>query len=71
MVAAMRELNRNSEDIHMQVRVGLHAGPVVAGVPGMKRFAFDVWGETVNFASRMESAGAPGCINRRNTTCTL
>ena len=46
-----------------QIRVGLHSGPVVAGVVGSRKFAFDVWGKTVNFASRHESSGEPNCVN--------
>ena len=45
------------------IRVGIHAGPLVAGVIGRQKFSYDVWGTTVNFASRMESGGAPGRIN--------
>ena len=45
------------------VRVGLHTGPVVAGVVGTRKFAFDVWGDTVNVASRMETAARPNRIN--------
>jgi len=45
------------------IRVGIHAGPLVAGVIGRQKFSYDVWGATVNFASRMESSGAPGRIN--------
>jgi class 3 adenylate cyclase len=45
------------------IRVGIHAGPLVAGVIGKHKFSYDVWGATVNLASRMESSGAPGRIN--------
>lgn len=45
------------------VRVGVHTGPVISGVVGVRKFAFDVWGESVNFASRLESSGAPNRIN--------
>lgn len=44
-------------------RIGIHAGPVVAGVVGSKKFAFDIWGDTVNIAARVESAGEGGKIN--------
>jgi len=45
------------------IRIGIHAGPLIAGVIGKQKFSYDVWGATVNFASRMESSGAPGRIN--------
>jgi class 3 adenylate cyclase len=45
------------------IRIGIHAGPLVAGVIGKQKFSYDVWGATVNFASRMESSGEPGRIN--------
>ncbi len=46
-----------------RIRIGMHTGPVIAGVVGVDKFAFDVWGETVNYSSRMESSGEPGRIN--------
>jgi adenylate cyclase len=46
----------------MDLRVGMHTGPVIAGVIGLHRFAYDLWGDTVNIASRMESQGLPGRI---------
>ena len=45
-----------------EIRIGLHVGPVVAGVIGNRKLFYDVWGETVNIASRMESHGAPGRV---------
>ena len=52
-------------------RIGLHTGPVVAGVVGQKKFAYDIWGDTVNVASRLESASAAGKVNVSESTYDL
>ncbi len=54
-----------------EIRIGVHTGPLVAGVIGKKKFAYDVWGDTVNLASRMESSGEPGKVNISGATYEL
>jgi class 3 adenylate cyclase len=62
MVDAVSRL-RDGGAPELSIRVGLHLGPTVAGVIGVKRFIYDVWGDTVNVASRMESLGVPGRVH--------
>ena len=54
-----------------EVRIGIHTGPVVSGIVGTKKFAYDIWGDTVNTAARMESSGKPGCVNISGDTFQL
>lgn len=61
------EKKQNGEK-QLGIRLGIHTGPLTAGVVGMKKFAYDIWGDTVNTASRMESASEPGHINISSTT---
>jgi class 3 adenylate cyclase len=54
-----------------EVRIGMHSGSVVAGIVGVKKFAYDIWGDTVNTASRMEENSEAGKINISQTTYDL
>lgn len=60
----MHNLRRQDKGLEpLEIRIGLHVGPVVAGVVGKKKYAYDIWGSAVNIASRMESNGTPGKVN--------
>ncbi|HEY9880861.1 MAG TPA: adenylate/guanylate cyclase domain-containing protein [Leptolyngbyaceae cyanobacterium] len=56
---------------YWDVRIGIHSGPVMAGVIGRKKFSYDVWGDTVNTVARMESSGVAGRINISRETADL
>ena len=70
MIASMADL-RMRFDAELQIRIGIASGPVIGGVIGQRRLLFDIWGDAVNLASRMESSGVPGQIQISAATRSL
>ncbi len=68
MLRAVEERSRSNRPAQWKVRIGIHTGPVIAGVVGINKFAFDIWGDTVNYSSRMESSGQANRINLSERT---
>ena len=70
MVEAIESINRRTGS-SLQIRVGINTGPVIAGVIGRRKFAYDMWGDSVNTASRMESHGQPGRVHISESTYNI
>jgi len=66
-IQRMKSQREKSRLPALEARIGLHSGPVIAGVVGKRRLTFDIWGDAVNIAARMESNGAPGRVNISET----
>ncbi len=67
----MLERKKQIGDRTFEIRIGVHSGSVVAGIVGVKKFAYDIWGDTVNTAARMEQNSEPGKVNISQTTYEL
>jgi len=70
MIAYLAERNRTAP-LQWQVRIGIHTGPVVGGIVGTKKYLYDIFGDTVNIAARLEELSAPMCINVSSTVYQL
>ncbi|MDN3722001.1 adenylate/guanylate cyclase domain-containing protein [Roseibium salinum] len=71
--ATMARIGAQRQKLHLpslELRIGLHTGPVISGVVGRRRFTFDIWGDAVNTAALMEENGAPGRINASETVAS-
>ena len=63
--------DQTANDIQLEMRIGIHSGDAVSGVIGKSKFSFDIWGDSVNLASRLESIGLPGTIHVSEETLGL
>ncbi len=67
-----RKMERAAQGLpYFEARIGIHTGPIIAGVVGLKKFAYDIWGDTVNIAARLESKSETGKVNISGTTFEL
>ena len=71
LIVGLREKEMAESRPYWEIRVGIHSGDLVAGVVGQEKFSYDVWGDTVNTASRLESSGAAGRVNISGATYKL
>jgi adenylate cyclase len=71
LICGLRQQQMAENHPYWEIRVGIHSGDLVAGVVGRQKFSYDVWGDTVNTASRLESSGVAGRINISGTTYEL
>lgn len=71
MLAFMQQRRQQLGEKTFDIRIGIHSGAVVAGIVGVKKFAYDIWGDTVNTAARMEQSSLPGKINISQSTYEL
>ncbi len=70
MLRTKKEKEKSGQ-IYFEIRIGIHTGPLIAGIVGLRKFAYDIWGDTVNIAARMEQHGEEGKINISGTTYDL